>query len=119
MRKPHIQSILALLVVGFFMMITGSMALYPLLRPNVELTQYSQYFAQTASVYTGIVGVVIGYYFGRREGENDARSDARRREADGLGAGRDEVTPAGSSPPPRLPPGLGSPAPPRGPQPPS
>ena len=83
MRKPHIQSILALLVVGFFMMITGSMALYPLLRPNVELTQYSQYFAQTASVYTGIVGVVIGYYFGRREGENDARSDARRREQSG------------------------------------
>jgi len=61
------RSILAILVVGTFMIITAAMALYPLFFPQtgVGLAPYSDYFAKTASVYTGIVGVVVGYYFGR------------------------------------------------------
>ena len=68
MRLERIRSLLALLVVGTFMLITGVMALYPLFSPtNVEIDTYANFFSKTASVYTGIVGVVIGYYFGRSE----------------------------------------------------
>ena len=60
------RSILAVLVVGVFMVITAAMALFPLFASKgVDLGPYSDYFSKTASVYTGIVGVVVGYYFGR------------------------------------------------------
>lgn len=66
MRMRSVRSIIALLVVGVFMVITAVMALFPLFsEANVPLTDYADFFAKTASVYTGIVGVIIGYYFGR------------------------------------------------------
>lgn len=66
MRTSSVRAILAMLVVGVFMLITGTMAIFPLFgKGNVELDTYADFFSKTASVYTGIVGVVIGYYFGR------------------------------------------------------
>jgi hypothetical protein len=68
MRLNNVRAILAAAVVGTFMGITGFMAIYPLLsRTPVNLDAYSSFFAKTASVYTGIVGVIVGYYFGRAE----------------------------------------------------
>ena len=65
-RASHVRAALALMVVGVFMVITAFMALFPLLtKTNVDLNAYADFFSKTASVYTGIVGVVIGYYFGR------------------------------------------------------
>jgi hypothetical protein len=65
-RVATVRSIIALMVVGIFMLITGFMALFPLLAPtNVQLNTYADFFAKTSSVYTGIVGVIVGYYFGR------------------------------------------------------
>jgi hypothetical protein len=74
-RISTVRSILALLVVGIFMIITGFMALFPLLAPtNVQLNTYADFFAKTSSVYTGIVGVIVGFYFGRStEGKPAAR----------------------------------------------
>jgi len=44
------------------------MAIYPLFgKANVALSEYADFFSKTASVYTGIIGVIIGYYFGRAE----------------------------------------------------
>jgi len=64
----RVRAILALVVVGVFMTITGTMAIYPLLgKTNVALNEYADFFSKTASVYTGIIGVIIGYYFGRSE----------------------------------------------------
>jgi hypothetical protein len=63
-----VRSIIAILVVGIFMLITGVMAIYPLVAPaKVPLNEYADFFAKTASVYTGIIGVIIGYYFGRAQ----------------------------------------------------
>ncbi len=63
---PQVRAILAVLVVGVFMVITGFMALFPLLTPqSVQLDDYADFFAKTSSVYTGIIGVIIGFYFGR------------------------------------------------------
>ena len=66
MRINQIRSIIAIMVVGVFMFITGFMAIYPLVsETNVGLNDYADFFAKTASVYTGIIGVIVGYYFGR------------------------------------------------------
>jgi hypothetical protein len=66
MSTENIRAILALMIVGVFMIITAFMALYPLLTPQqVQLNDYADFFAKTSSVYTGIIGVIVGYYFGR------------------------------------------------------
>lgn len=66
MRTSTVRSALAVSVVGVFMVITAVMALFPLFsKAQVPLSDYADFFAKTASVYTGIVGVIIGYYFGR------------------------------------------------------
>jgi len=68
MSIRRVRAILAISTVGVFMLITGVMAIYPLFgKTNVALNEYSDFFAKTASVYTGIIGVIIGYYFGRSE----------------------------------------------------
>ncbi len=76
MSSEKVRSLIALLVLGVFMLITAAMAIYPLFSPtNVDLQKYSDYFAKTASVYTGLVGVIVGYYFGRtRESDNASPS---------------------------------------------
>lgn len=64
----RVRAFLAIAVVGVFMLITAFMAIFPLVSPaNVDLGKYADFFAKTASVYTGIIGVIIGYYFGRAE----------------------------------------------------
>jgi hypothetical protein len=66
LRNEHIRAVLAVGVVGVFMTITAVLALYPIFgESNVDMNSYADFFAKTASVYTGIVGVIIGYYFGR------------------------------------------------------
>ncbi len=66
MNINKVRAMLAIAVVGIFMLITGIMAIYPLLtETQVELNAYSDFFAKIASVYTGIIGVIVGYYFGR------------------------------------------------------
>ena len=73
MRIGSIRAILAFAVVGVFMLITGVLALYPLFgKTNVDLDAYASFFSKTASVYTGIVGVIIGYYFGRNIDRDEA-----------------------------------------------
>ena len=68
MSIRKVRAILAIAVVGVFMFITGFMAIYPLItETKVGLNDYADFFAKTASVYTGIIGVIVGYYFGRTE----------------------------------------------------
>jgi hypothetical protein len=66
MNTSTVRAMLAVGVVGVFMVITAVMALYPLFSNTaVPLNDYADFFAKTASVYTGMVGVIVGYYFGR------------------------------------------------------
>ena len=68
MSTDRVRALLAMMVVGVFMTITGFMAIFPLVVPaNVDLNADADFFAKTASVYTGIIGVIIGYYFGRSD----------------------------------------------------
>jgi hypothetical protein len=65
MRVEAIRAMLPLLIVRVFMLITGFMALYPLLTAQqVQLNDHADFFAKTSSVYIGLIGVIAGYYFG-------------------------------------------------------
>ena len=66
MKLSTIRAAIALMIVGVFMLITAFMAIFPLVsKAQVELTNYADFFVKMASVYTGIMGVIIGFYFGR------------------------------------------------------
>jgi hypothetical protein len=95
-----VRAVLAFLVVGLFMGITVTLLLYVLFsKTPVDLKDYAQFFSQTASVYTGIVGVVIGYYFGRShdriEMGDKTSAEAQRLapSSEGGGAGKSSGTP--------------------------
>ncbi len=62
--------------------ITAFMAIFPLVtRSQVQLTDYADFFVKTASVYTGIIGVIIGFYFGRAmPGEKGNKEDKEPKE---------------------------------------
>lgn len=61
-----VRGILGLFVVIAFIGVTATMLLYALFsKENVDLKDYSEFFLKTSGVYTGIVGVVVGYYFAR------------------------------------------------------
>jgi len=76
----RVRAFLAIIVVGVFMLITGTMAIYPLFgKTNVALNEYADFFSKTASVYTGIIGVIVGYYFGRAE-DPPAKDDHKPKE---------------------------------------
>jgi hypothetical protein len=81
MSVRQVRAVLAIAVIGVFMTITGIMAIYPLFgKANVALNEYADFFAKTASVYTGIIGVIIGYYFGRSE--ETGRKDEEKAKTD-------------------------------------
>lgn len=66
-----VRACICLLVVGGFTIITGFLALWPLFSSaNVDISQYSDFITKIASVYTGIIGVIVGFYFGRHEKKN-------------------------------------------------
>lgn len=68
MQTAFVRSIIAILIVGVFMTITGFLAIYPLVtNQQVQLSDYADFFVKTSGVYTGIIGVIVGYYFGRAQ----------------------------------------------------
>jgi hypothetical protein len=68
MGTAFVRSIIAIIIVGVFMFITGFLAIYPLVtNQQVQLTAYADFFVKTSGVYTGIIGVIVGYYFGRAQ----------------------------------------------------
>jgi hypothetical protein len=68
MNISLVRAIIAILIVGIFMFITAFLAIFPLAtRQNVDLGPSADFFVKTSGVYTGIIGVIIGYYFGRAQ----------------------------------------------------
>ena len=66
MTTDSVRAWIALMTVAIFMAITAFMSLFPLLaKANGELREYADFFVKIASIYTGILGVIVGYYFGR------------------------------------------------------
>jgi len=75
MNTSKVRATLAISVVGVFIFLTAFLALFPLLtKQQVQLTEYSDFFTKIASVYSGIVGVIVGYYFARATGKGPTDS---------------------------------------------
>ena len=66
MDSSRIQGLIALLVVGSFLLIVGILSLYPVLtKAGVDPGTYMPFYEKIVSSQSGIVGVIIGYYFSR------------------------------------------------------
>lgn len=66
MNPNKVRGIIAVLVVGVFMLLTCILAILPFFsHTDLVLEDYANFFAKIASSYTGIVGVIVGFYFGQ------------------------------------------------------
>lgn len=68
MRAGTVRAVLAILIVGVFVIVFGFLAIYPVVsETNFKPDEYADYLVKTSSVYAGLIGVIIGYYFGRSD----------------------------------------------------
>jgi len=82
MSTRNVRAFIAISMVLVFLGLTVVMALFPLFSAkNVEIKEYADFFVKIASVYTGILGVIVGYYFARLHGGKDGQDVAGARTA--------------------------------------
>ena len=74
MKTKTVRSWIAFLIIGVFMLMSVIVACYPFLKPNSNLDALASYFSKISSSYSGIIGVIIGYYFARND-NNTAIND--------------------------------------------
>ncbi|MDB5007168.1 MAG: hypothetical protein JWP45_1561 [Mucilaginibacter sp.] len=67
MKTEKARTIIALMIVGVYMLMSCVAIFYPFLNVKVKIDDYANYFTKTSSVYSGIIGVIIGYYFAKNE----------------------------------------------------
>ncbi|MEO8452693.1 MAG: hypothetical protein ABI647_23070 [Gemmatimonadota bacterium] len=80
MTPNTVRAIIAIAMVFVFIGLTAVMALFPLFSSkNVEIKDYADFFVKIASVYTGILGVIVGYYFARVQGGKPPPDGAARK----------------------------------------
>jgi hypothetical protein len=58
---------LALGVVGVSMLVVAALATYPLLHSDVDHVTWADTFGKMVAPFTGLVGVIVGYYFGQKD----------------------------------------------------
>ena len=70
MKISMLQAILSILIVGVFLTVTAIIALTPVLGgyPPEPFTEHLKTFS---SLYSGIIGLIVGYFFGKRKNENE------------------------------------------------
>jgi hypothetical protein len=78
-KAATVRAILAILIVGVFVIIFGFLAIYPVVsETNFRPDEYADYLVKTSSVYAGLIGVIIGYYFGRSDKLESSESNNPR-----------------------------------------
>jgi hypothetical protein len=76
MTARNVRAFIAIAMVATFIGLTAVMALFPLFSArNVDVKDYADFFVKIASVYTGILGVIVGYYFARVQDGRPGTSD--------------------------------------------
>lgn len=70
MTPGKVQGVLSIIVVSAFVGVTAIVALTPILAgtPFQESTEHLKTFS---SVYSGIVGIIIGFYFGKTQSSRE------------------------------------------------
>lgn len=66
MQISKLQTILSILIVSVFLIVTAIIALTPVLGgyPPEPFTEHLKTFS---SLYSGIIGLIIGYFFGKEK----------------------------------------------------
>ncbi len=84
MKVSKLQAILAISVISVFLIITAIIALVPVVGgyPPDEYTKHLQTFS---SLYSGIVGLIIGFFFGRKSEEGAGKGEKDCSGGDGNG----------------------------------
>ncbi len=65
MQVSRLQAILSLCIVCSFLVVTAIVALTPVVG-GYPPTEYTEHLKSYASLYSGIVGLIIGFFFGKR-----------------------------------------------------
>ena len=65
MKISFLQGLLSILIVLVFLIVTATIALTPVLG-GYPPAPYMEHLKTFASLYAGTVGLVVGFYFGRR-----------------------------------------------------
>jgi hypothetical protein len=70
LKISKLQAILSILIVGVFLIVTAIIALTPVLGgyPPEPFTEHLKTFS---SLYSGIIGLIIGYFFGKQKEDED------------------------------------------------
>lgn len=71
MKQASLQAVLSILVVSIFLLVSALIALAPIIG-GYPPEPYTEHLKSFASLYSGVIGVIIGYFFGRRESPKDA-----------------------------------------------
>jgi hypothetical protein len=66
MTAAQVRACLALGVAGVSMLVVATMGIYPMLAP-VDHGKWADVFGKMVSPFTGLVGVIVGYYFGQKD----------------------------------------------------
>ena len=64
MEVSKLQAIISILVIAAFILVTGIVALAPVIG-GYPPEGYTEHLKTFASLYSGIIGLIIGFYFGR------------------------------------------------------
>ena len=66
MKISTLRAVLSILIVSVFLVVTAIIALTPVLGgyPPEPFTEHLKTFS---SLYSGIIGLIIGYFFGKRK----------------------------------------------------
>jgi hypothetical protein len=70
MKISKLQAILSILIVSIFSLVTAIVALTPVLG-GYPPEPYTEHLETFASLYSGIIGIIIGFFFGKQVGSND------------------------------------------------
>jgi len=65
MKVSVLQGVLSILVVAVFLVVTAIVALTPVVGAYPP-TQYTEHLKTFSSLYSGIVGIIVGFFFGKR-----------------------------------------------------
>ena len=80
MKISTVRAILAIIIVFVFMLVFSFLVLYPFLtEDSIDLNSFADYVMKISGIYTGIVGVIIGFYFGKLtydKGKRDPNEDS-------------------------------------------
>ncbi|WP_114937139.1 hypothetical protein [Mucilaginibacter endophyticus] len=68
MKDVTPRTIIAYVIIGTYTCLTIVAVIYPVLGiRSFDLEKFSAYFSKISGAFTGLVGVIIGYYFGKND----------------------------------------------------